>query len=287
MSSFTALCLTLFVLLMPASHAEDINPAAASPQTAATADQAYRLFPGDLLAFRVFDHEDLDLDLRVPASGTTTMPLIGDIGDLAGRTLVEVQRDIRQRLAKDYLVDPVVTLMVLEYGPRQAVVMGAVEESAAIPLNPLLPTTAIQAVGQAGGFAEDADRVSAVVLRAQSDGSMLSLSVPASDEAVEMGKDQVLQHGDLVIVPKLDRIFVIGQVSQPGAVILPNQETLTVSKAISLRGGFARFASQGGVILIRDGKNIRVDVKAVLSGDGTKDPELQPGDTVYIPTSRF
>ena len=154
MSSFAALCLTLLVLLVPAGHAEDIAPSAVSPQTAATADQAYRLFPGDLLAFRVFDHEDLDLDLRVPASGTTTMPLIGDIGDLAGRALVEVQRDIRQRLAKDYLVDPVVTLMVLEYGPRQAVVMGAVEERRHSTKPPLYSTTAIQAVGQAGGFAE-------------------------------------------------------------------------------------------------------------------------------------
>ena len=145
----------------------------------------------------------------------------------------------------------------------------------------------MQAIGQAGGFAKDADRVAASVLRTLPDGSIRSVPVPASDEVAEIGKDPVLEHGDLVVVPRLDRIFVIGQVAQPGAVILPNQEKLTLSKAISLRGGFTRYAREGGVILIREGENLPVDVNAILKRQGPQRPELQPGDTVYVPASRF
>lgn len=280
--------LALALALLVGGHAHPLGGAeGAATEGTPMVDEGYQLFPGDVLEFRVFDHPDLALDLRVPATGSTTMPLIGDIGRLAGRPLVAVQAEITQRLAAEYLVDPVVTLMVSEYGPRQAVVMGAVEDSAAVPLNPLLPTTAIQAVGKAGGFAEDADRVRTVVLRRAENGQMQALPVAASDEAVDISSDQILQHGDLVIVPRLDRIYVIGQVSNPGAVTLPNQERLTVSKAISLRGGFDRFARQGSVLLIREGQNMTVDVGNVLSGRGGEDPVLRPGDTVYVPASRF
>jgi protein involved in polysaccharide export with SLBB domain len=56
-----------------------------------------------------------------------------------------------------------------------------------------------------------------------------------------------------------------------------------------MAGGFTRFARQGEVQLIRAGKPVlAVDVKAVLSGNtDVQDPELGPGDTVFVPESRF
>ena len=69
---------------------ESSTEATASSESAP--NQTYRLFPGDLIAFRVFKQDDLAMDLRIPASGGTTMPLIGDIDTLAGRTLLSVQK---------------------------------------------------------------------------------------------------------------------------------------------------------------------------------------------------
>jgi protein involved in polysaccharide export with SLBB domain len=63
-----------------------------------------------------------------------------------------------------------------------------------------------------------------------------------------------------------------------------------VSKAVSLAGGFSQYAKQAEVQLMRAGKRLQVvvDVRAILNGDTKlQDPVLEPGDTVYVPESRF
>ncbi len=92
-----------------------------------------------------------------------------------------------------------------------------------------------------------------------------------------------------MIVPRLDRVYIIGRVREAGAVNLPAQQQLTVSKAISLAGGFDRFAKQDAVQLLRAGDKVRiVQVREILGGDSDqRDPVLKPGDTVFVPESRF
>ncbi|MBA3687191.1 MAG: SLBB domain-containing protein, partial [Planctomycetes bacterium] len=127
------------------------------------------------------------------------------------------------------------------------------------------------------------------VLRAGRDGARTVVKVPLADEAAALTADIALKPGDIVVVPRLDKIYVLGQVERPGALDLPAQKSLTVSKAISMAGGFGRFAKQGKVALIRDGNKVaEIDVKKLLSGDKPDgDPVLQPGDTVFVPESRF
>jgi len=82
---------------------------------------------------------------------------------------------------------------------------------------------------------------------------------------------------------------VLGQVQYPRAVPIPAREVLTVSKAISLAGGFGRFAKDSRVQLLRRGAQpATVDVRAVLASEaGASDPELRAGDTIFVPESRF
>ena len=252
-------------------------------------DPGYRLYPGDLLRIDIFDHPDLAAQIRIPSSGSSSFPLIGDIGTLAGRPLSEFQIELRRRLEADYLQQAVITTTLTEFGPRFAFVLGSVSKPDAIPLHPLRTLTAMQAIAQAGGFLEDANRGGAQVVRddpAQA-GRKLALSVPASDQASALAFDIPLQPGDVVIVPRLDRIYVIGKVTRPGAINLPSQEVLTVSKAISLAGGFDRFADQSGVQLVRTGQVAPIDVKGILSGKKLEDPVLRQGDTVYVPEAKF
>ncbi len=88
------------------------------------------------------------------------------------------------------------------------------------------------------------------------------------------------------------RIYLSGAVRQPGAMDIPGDEKLTVSKAILRAGGFADFGNQRKVMLIRktrDGKNTTtiVDVKAVFEGALDKDVAIEPGDTIRIPEKTF
>ncbi len=237
------------------------------------------LMPGDLLRVEVFDNPDLVQSIRVPAAGPAPFLLIGALDNLQGRGTTAVAAEIRRRLENGYLRRAEVTVTVLEFAPRNAYVIGSVEKAGSIALNAAGRTTALQAVGEAGGFTEDADYHRIQVLRA--DGS----AAITGDTAAST----VLATGDVVVVARYDRVYVLGRVAKPGPINLPTKEQITVSKAISLAGGFERFAKDGSVQLLRaDGTPLTVDVRAVLAGErDAVDPILKPGETVYVPQSRF
>jgi polysaccharide biosynthesis/export protein len=257
----------------------------------AAALRDYTLYPGDLLKIEVFDHLDLTTTLRVPANGVIGFPLIGEIKGVVGRTVDQFSSEIARRLLDGYIRQAVVTATVIEFSPRFIYVMGNVAKPSNIPLSPFATLTAMQAIGQAGGFLEDANRAGAQVIRDDpaNPGGKIGLAVPGSDKADSLVGDIELKANDIIIIPRLDRVYIIGQVGKPGAVNLPSQEVLTVSKAVSLAGGFSTYAKQSDVQVMRAGKRVQVvDVRAILTGD-TKvdDPVLKPGDTVYVPESRF
>lgn len=178
-----------------------------------------------------------------------------------------------------------------DFGPRSVYVMGSVSKPSNIQLSPFGDLTAMQAIGQAGGFSDDANRAGAQVIRDEPGnlGHKIGLPVPIDDHATSLVNDVLLHPNDIIIVPRLDRVYIIGQVGKPGALNLPSQEILTVSKAVSLAQGFSQFAKESDVQLMRAGKRVQVvDVRAILNGDNkSEDPILKPGDTVYVPESRF
>jgi protein involved in polysaccharide export with SLBB domain len=175
--------------------------------------------------------------------------------------------------------------------------MGSVARQEPVKLNPFSELSALQAIVQVGGFLDDANRNGVFVLRDQPDNKEAKQLLPVKPAPAQAGapgvagvnEDVILQPGDMVMVPRLDRIFVIGRVRTPGALSLPGQDHLTVSKALSLAGGFELYARQNQVQLIRAGSAVRVvDVQAILNGDGKlEDPRLKPGDTIFVPESRF
>jgi polysaccharide export outer membrane protein len=279
----TAIVLVLALLATCLVGAAEPAPAPAAPPAATTT--GYKLFQGDLLLVQVFDNPDLERELRVPDSGTITYPLIGEVQDLVGRSIDDFTKELTRRLMDGYLRQAVVTVTVKEYGRRAVTVMGSVNRAGPINLDPLRTTTAMQAIGDAGGFTDDANREGTLVMRGN---GRQALPVPKGDRAADLAADVVLVPGDIIIVPRLDHVFILGQVTKPGTVNLPSQEALTVSKAVSLAGGFDKFAKKGSVQLIRGGQRVaEVDVGKILTGDGREDPKLQPGDTVYVPESRF
>jgi len=275
------------LLLAALLHGEE--PPVAAGNTIAP---GYRLYPGDLVQVIVHDHPDLEMQLRIPASGVVTYPMIGDLTGVAGRTCEDVAAEVCRRLEDGYVRRAVVSITIREFGQRLAYVIGSVGAPREVALNPLAPTTAMQAIGKSGGLSDNADRGRMQVIRPDPEaaGRIIALPLPISDDPAELAKDVVLQQGDIVIVPRLDRVYVLGQVTTAGAVNLPPAHAgpLTVTKAVTLAGGFGRFARQREVQVLRAGRHVAtVDARAVLSGESTDDPRLEPGDTVYVPESRL
>ena len=260
---------------------------AGAAETAA-APESYQLFPGDLVDVRVFAQPDLSTPIRVPRHGGVDFPLIGSLEPVAGRTIQELTAEIARRLRDGYLRQPTVSATVTQFGARQVYVMGAVMRPTNLEINPLGTLSAMQAIGQAGGFSADANRPGAHILR--DDGKDGAREVMPLALGADAGAgDPPLRPGDVVVVPRLDRVYVLGPVARPGPFPLPEEGQLTVSKAITTAGGFERFAKQSKVQVMRAGKRIaEVDVAKVLKGESTSsDIVLVPGDTVFVPESRF
>ena len=251
---------------------------------------AYRPIPGDLLRIDIFNEPDLATTARMTASSSVDFPLIGKV-TVAGKDTAAIAAEIQRRLEDGFIRKAPTSVSVVEYAPRQAFVMGSVARQESIKLNPFTDLSAIQAIIQVGGFLDEANRNGVFVIRDPADRKEIKQYLPVmmNPDAPGANQDLILQPGDMVMVPRLDRIFVIGRVRTPGALNLPGQGDLTVSKALSLAGGFEIYARQNQVQLIRTGRPVRVvDVQGILNGDSKgEDPAVQPGDTIFVPESRF
>jgi len=113
----------------------------------------YSVGSGDLLNIQVFGEEDLSLELRLSDAGTVSYPFLGELKVL-GLSTGELSELIRSQLADGYLINPSVSVTVLEY--RQFYINGEVEEPGGYPYQPGL--TLQKAVALAGGFTERASK---------------------------------------------------------------------------------------------------------------------------------
>ena len=83
------------------------------------------------------------------------------------------------------------------------------------------------------------------------------------------------------------RVYVTGAVHMIGAVDLPVDEKLTVSKAVIKAGGAKDVADLRRVrVMNKDGvdRGIKVDLKDIMTGRSKSDVTLEPGDTVVVPS---
>ena len=83
-----------------------------------------------------------------------------------------------------------------------------------------------------------------------------------------------------------NRAYVTGKVMHPGPLIITGP--ITVLQAISLVGGFDKFADESGIKIIRanpDGQEILpVNYKDIISGKNTQtNVQLKAGDTLVVP----
>ncbi len=85
------------------------------------------------------------------------------------------------------------------------------------------------------------------------------------------------------------RVYVTGQVKNPGSYPIPAAEDMTVSKAILAAGGFSDFSDKKRVRLIhktpQGEQTYVVNVVKVWDGHTSLDMPVQPGDMVVVPAS--
>jgi protein involved in polysaccharide export with SLBB domain len=93
-----------------------------------------------------------------------------------------------------------------------------------------------------------------------------------------------------VASPLLGRVYIWGQVHNQGALDIQVNENLTAGEAILRAGGFADFANQKKVKVVRtlangEKKTFDLDMSQILDEGKTEDDiVLQPGDLILVPS---
>ena len=200
--SFLAAGLTL----LPAyGAAQTPTPASATAAPARTTtrtatarwnEQDYKLGPGDKLRVEVYKQEQLSQTLQIRPDGKITLPLVGDV-PAAGSTPLEL-RDTLSTALKDYVQNPVVTVIVQEAVAAQISIIGEIGSPGIQVLNG--STTVLQALARAGGLREFADKGKIRILR--QNGTRTD-TIPFDYRKALKGEIEpvYLQPGDTIVVP--------------------------------------------------------------------------------------
>lgn len=179
-------------------------PAAAGAATAdrarlpqAKIDDEYLLQTGDKLRIEVYKDAQLSQSVQIRPDGKVTLPLVGDIA-ATGLTPIALRDQITTSL-RDYVNNPVVTVIVVEGTAPTAYVVGEVNHPGLVTLQPEM--TVLQALAVAGGLKDFADTKNIRVLRKKSTGTE-TISFNYKDAIKGTGSSMVyLQPGDTVVVP--------------------------------------------------------------------------------------
>jgi polysaccharide export outer membrane protein len=170
--------------------------------TAAPAPQDYLLQPSDLLNVKVFQEENLTRDVRVSQEYSITLPLIGKV-DVKGKSLRQMEDTVRELYARDYLVNPQVNIVVIEYAKRSVNVIGQVNQPGAVLFPQEQGLTLLDAISRAGGFTRLANRNQVKLTRTNADGKAETFIIDVDD--LIKGKSSSswpLLVNDIVFVPE-------------------------------------------------------------------------------------
>lgn len=257
--------------------------AAAQPQAPATQvipPPLLQLGPGDQVKVEVFGSNELTTIANVSDDGTLRMPLAGAIA-VSGQSPAEAARRIEAALkAGQFMVDPHVTVIVVESLARRVSVTGEVATPGRYPIES--NSTVLDVIALAGGVGPKGSDV-VTILRTDKTGAVQRLTVDlhrlmASPDATTTAL-QTLQGGDTIIVP-LGTFFITGEVVTPGEYRVEGD--MMLFQAIARAGGRTKLGSASRMQLKRcaaDGKC--KDVKA------KSDTRIQPGDVITVKERLF
>ncbi|MDO9170579.1 MAG: SLBB domain-containing protein, partial [bacterium] len=217
-----------------------LDPGMFAPPAFGPVPPDYMLGPGDQVSVDVFGEVEFRLERVVDRDGGIILPKGGKV-NCAGRTLAQVTRAVREKLAGSYSgIDPSgeggSTFVDVSLGALRAIrvfVVGEARQPGAYELTSL--STAFTALYAAGGPNEQGGLRSIKVLR----GNQLLAELDFYGYLLEgrRGDDPILRDGDTVLIPaRTITVRVEGEVRRPRTYELKDGED--VQDLIRFAGGF-------------------------------------------------
>lgn len=162
----------------------------------------YVLKSSDVVSVEVYQEEDLNKNVRVEGDGTVALALIGKV-KVAGMTVAEAQSLITDLYNRDYLVDPQVSLLVVQFSPKVVHILGSVNSPGVVDIPPDRDLTLTEAIAGVQGVSRLGNPKSITIKRSGENGRARQMEVNFSRIVTDPNvQDVVLQEGDTVWVPE-------------------------------------------------------------------------------------
>jgi polysaccharide export outer membrane protein len=248
--------------------------------------------PDDLLAVSVYDSPELTRTVRVDANGNIRLPMLKD--PIMVRDLVpsQVETTIAKSLTQGkVLVDPIVTVTIVEYQSRPVNVVGAVK-------NPLVfqatrPIPLLDAIARAGGLREDAGSDIVVSRQVLQDGkpARITQTIPVRKliDNADPSVNVMLHGGEEILVPEALKIYVVGNVKRPGAYPVRSDEETTILQLLALSEGLTPYSAKVAYVYRRAPGGAKTEVPielAKIMERKSPDVPLQANDILYVPDNK-
>jgi len=252
------------------------------------AEAPYVLGAADVVVINVLGQNSLSGRYQIGDDGAFEFPLIGRV-EARGKDTEALERELTDRLSKGYLRKPQISVAMAEYASQRVYVIGEVRVPGVVTVTGHI--TLLGAISRAGGLAESAGG-ELMLIRPADGGAAMGPSLPSEPNATvvfrantrdlrtgTLAKNDVLQPGDTIFVPRAQSFQVLGQVRNPGSFTF--EPGMTVLRALSLAGGATELGASNRLKILRLVDGAQKEIRAKYP-----DP-LQPGDTLFVPTRRW
>lgn len=233
---------------------------------------------GDQLLITVFGQPDLTADVVVGESGVITLPLVGAV-EVKGKTANEIAAIFARKLEQgQYIVNPKVSVKVVQQLSRTFSVLGEVLRPGRYPLQGQI--SILEALGLAGGVSQRAEKSLHILRREPGkpnselrEYASIKLELGGSKLPIELAEK--VRPNDVLFVPQIKNFYVYGEVRRPG--IYPMEEDLNVMRVLSIGGGVTERGSLRRISIHR--KTESGEVREIPAGITDS---VMPGDVVFV-----
>ncbi len=155
---------------------------------------------GDVFELRIVGEDKVPVQFKVDSDGTVMLPLVKRV-KVVGLEPQKVEDIVVGKLKDDgLLMDPVVTVKVIEYNSKRVEIIGEVQKSGSFPLDTKM--SLMRLIALAGGFNPMAKKDKVSIRRQLRDGSVRAVEVNVEDIVGNLIPDVPLQAGDSISVPQ-------------------------------------------------------------------------------------
>jgi len=248
-----------------------------------------KIGPNDLVGVAVYDAPELTRTVRVGADGLIHLPMLKERIDAKGLYPGDLEKAISAALVKEgILVDPVVTVSVVEYRSRPISVAGEVR----LPLTFQAEgrVTLLDALARAQGLTENAGAdilVSSRTTDSSAPAVVRRIPVATLMNGADPALNLELQGGEEIRVPAAGKVFVVGNVKKPGSFIIKDGGSTSLMKVVAMAEGTLPYCDNTAFIYRAEsgssGKTqIPVQFKKIMDRKAP-DVTVMADDVVYIP----